>query len=186
MKLQPIVDARLKDGSRINAVIPPVAVDGSLLSIRKFAKIPFDLDRLVDNGAMTAEMQRVLEGIVKGKLNILISGGTARARRRCSTRCRSPSATRDHRHHRRRRRVAVAAANGARIETRPSNIEGKGEISQRELVSGAAYAARPDHRRRGSCRRSLRHVAGDEHRPRRLDDHDPREPARDALARSNR
>jgi pilus assembly protein CpaF len=72
----PIVDARLPDGSRINAVIPPVAVDGPLLSIRKFSKIPFDLGRLVAVGTITPDVRAVLEVLVRGKLNILISGGT--------------------------------------------------------------------------------------------------------------
>ena len=72
----PIVDARLRDGSRINAVIPPVAVDGPLLSIRKFAKVPFDLGRLVATGSVTSDMKLVLEAMVMGKLNVLISGGT--------------------------------------------------------------------------------------------------------------
>src|SRR5512134_405022 len=73
---QPWVDARLPDGSRVNAIIPPCAVDGPLLSIRKFARIPFTIERLIENGTMTAEVAELLKGIVQSRLNILISGGT--------------------------------------------------------------------------------------------------------------
>ncbi|MBY0431881.1 MAG: Flp pilus assembly complex ATPase component TadA, partial [Rhodospirillales bacterium] len=73
---QPLVDARLADGSRVNAVVPPVAVDGPLVSIRKFSKSPYGIDRLAEIGALTKEMAEVLTAIVKGRLNVLISGGT--------------------------------------------------------------------------------------------------------------
>src|ERR1700733_1199579 len=73
---QPVVDARLADGSRINAVLPPVAVDGPLLSIRKFAKRPFDLDLLIENGTITSDMAVMLQGMGRGRISILISGGT--------------------------------------------------------------------------------------------------------------
>ena len=73
---QPWVDARLADGSRINAIIPPCALDGPLLSIRKFARDPLTIERLIANGALTEEMATLLNGIVKARLNLLISGGT--------------------------------------------------------------------------------------------------------------
>src|SRR5262249_8356888 len=73
---QPMVDARLPDGSGVNAVVPPVAVDGAILSIRRFARVPFDLDRLVANGTMNAAAAELLKGLVQARLNILISGGT--------------------------------------------------------------------------------------------------------------
>jgi pilus assembly protein CpaF len=73
---QPWVDARLADGSRVNAIIRPCAIDGPLLSIRKFAKVPLTLDRLVANGALTQEGATFLQGAVKAQLNVLISGGT--------------------------------------------------------------------------------------------------------------
>jgi pilus assembly protein CpaF len=131
----PIVDARLPDGSRINAVIPPVAVDGPLLSIRKFAKIPFDLMRLVEVGTITPEVQLVLEGLVRGKLNILISGGTGSGK---TTMLNAMSAMID------ARETIVTIEDAAelqlqqpivrRMETRPSNAEARGEITQRQLV----------------------------------------------------
>ncbi|MBN2359340.1 MAG: CpaF family protein, partial [Deltaproteobacteria bacterium] len=73
---QPWVDARLADGSRVNAIIPPCALDGPLLSIRKFAREPLTIERLIANGALTQEMALLLDGIVKARLNLLISGGT--------------------------------------------------------------------------------------------------------------
>lgn len=141
---QPIVDARLKDGSRINAVIPPVAVDGPLLSIRKFAKVPFDLDRLVATGSMTPEIRMVLDAMVRGKLNILISGGTGSGK---TTLLNAMSGRISH------GETIVTIEDAAelqlqqpmvrRMETRPSNVEGRGEITQRELVK-AALRMRPD------------------------------------------
>ena len=141
---QPIVDARLADGSRINAVIPPVAVDGPLLSIRKFSKVPFDLERLVDKGAITAEIRALLDAIVKAKLNVVISGGTGSGK---TTMLNAMSASIGH------RESIVTIEDAAelqlqqpmvrRLETRPSSPEGRPEISQRELVK-AALRMRPD------------------------------------------
>jgi pilus assembly protein CpaF len=131
----PIVDARLHDGSRVNAVIPPVAVDGPLLSIRKFAKLPYDLARLIGVGTIMPEMQTVLEAMVRGKLNILISGGTGSGK---TTMLNALSAVIDH------SETIVTVEDAAelqlqqpivrRMETRPPNAEGKGSITQRELV----------------------------------------------------
>jgi pilus assembly protein CpaF len=131
----PIVDARLHDGSRVNAVIPPVAVDGPLLSIRKFAKLPYDMARLVAVGTITPEMRTVLEAMVRGKLNILISGGTGSGK---TTTLNALSACIDN------SETIVTVEDAAelqlqqpivrRLETRPANAEGKGAISQRELV----------------------------------------------------
>ena len=73
---QPMVDARLADGSRVNAIIPPLAVDGPLVSIRKFARTPLAMDRLVELGSISREMALVLEAVVKARRNVLISGGT--------------------------------------------------------------------------------------------------------------
>ena len=131
----PIVDARLPDGSRVNAVIPPVAVDGPLLSIRKFAKIPFDLARLVAVGTITPEIQVVLGAMVRGKLNILISGGTGSGK---TTMLNAMSAVIDN------RETIVTIEDAAelqlqqpivrRMETRPPNAEGRGHVDQRQLV----------------------------------------------------
>src|SRR5712671_4114013 len=73
---QPMVDARLSDGSRVNAVIPPLAVDGPLVSIRKFSATPIRMNRLIELGSLTAEMSLFLQGVVRARRNVLISGGT--------------------------------------------------------------------------------------------------------------
>ena len=72
----PFVDARLADGSRVNAIVPPLALDGSLLSIRKFSHIPINMAKLVEYGSVPSAIAQVLEGVVKARRNILISGGT--------------------------------------------------------------------------------------------------------------
>src|SRR3546814_2114940 len=72
----PMVDARLEDGSRVNAIVPPLAVDGALLSIRKFAKIPISMDRLCEIGSVAPEIAEVLKAVVMCRRNVLISGGT--------------------------------------------------------------------------------------------------------------
>jgi pilus assembly protein CpaF len=141
---QPTVDARLADGSRVNAVVPPVAVDGPLLSIRKFAKIPFTMEKLVEGGAVTAEIAELLAGIVRGRLNVLISGGTGSGK---TTMLNALSRFIDNRE----RIITIEDAaelqlqqiHVARMETRPQNIEGKGEITQRDLVKNA-LRMRPD------------------------------------------
>jgi pilus assembly protein CpaF len=141
---QPTVDARLADGSRVNAVVPPVAVDGPLLSIRKFAKIPFTMEKLVEGGAVTAEIAELLGGIVRGRLNVLISGGTGSGK---TTMLNAMSRFIDNRE----RIITIEDAaelqlqqiHVARMETRPQNIEGKGEITQRDLVKNA-LRMRPD------------------------------------------
>ena len=78
----PLVDARLADGSRVNAVVPPLALDGSLLSVRKFARIPISMDRLVEIGSIPRPIAEVLHAVVAMRRNVLISGGTVRARSR--------------------------------------------------------------------------------------------------------
>jgi pilus assembly protein CpaF len=140
----PMVDARLADGSRVNVVIAPIAVDGCLLSIRKFSKIPFTVEKLIEIGTLTPQMAELLEGIVRCRLNVLISGGTGSGK---TTMLNAMSASIDHRE----RIVTIEDAaelqlqqpHVARMETRPSNIEGKGEILQRELVKNA-LRMRPD------------------------------------------
>ena len=141
---QPMVDARLPDGSRVNAVIPPVAVDGPLVSIRKFARMPFTIASLVENGTITDGVAMVLEGIVRAKRNILISGGTGSGK---TTMLNAMSAFIDGRE----RIVTIEDAaelqlqqiHVARMETRPKNIEGSGEVVQRDLVKNA-LRMRPD------------------------------------------
>lgn len=140
----PLVDARLPDGSRVNAVIAPVAIDGPLLSIRKFSRIPYDLDRLVEVGSMTKSCADVLKGVVRCRLNLLISGGTGTGK---TTLLNAVS-----RHIGEKERIVtiedaaelqLQQRHVCRMETRPNNIEGKGEISQRELVKNA-LRMRPD------------------------------------------
>ena len=173
----PLVDARLQDGSRVNAIIPPLAVDGPLLSIRKFAQIPYDLEKLVAIGSVTPQLVEILVGIVRCQMSVLISGGTGSGKTTFLNAC--------SRHIDDRERIVtiedaaelqMQQTHVARLETRPANIEGRGEFSQRDLVKNSLrMRPRPDHRRRGARRRSVRHAAGDEHRPRRLDDHNSRQ-----------
>jgi pilus assembly protein CpaF len=140
----PLVDARLADGSRVNAVVPPLAIDGSLLSIRKFAKVPISMDRLVEIGSVPTQVAEVLQSIVGARLNVLISGGTGSGK---TTMLNAMSAFIDD-----RERIVTIEDSAelqlqqehvARLETRPPNIEGKGEIAQRDLVKNA-LRMRPD------------------------------------------
>jgi len=140
----PTVDARLADGSRVHAVIPPVAVDGPLLSIRKFAKVPFTMERLIENSSITPEISELLGAIVQSRLQVLISGGTGSGK---TTMLNAMSTFISNRE----RIVTIEDAaelqlqqiHVARMETRPPNVEGKGDIPQRELVRNA-LRMRPD------------------------------------------
>ncbi|MGZ2411055.1 pilus assembly protein CpaF [Sphingomonas sp. F9_3S_D5_B_2] len=140
----PMVDARLADGSRVNAVVPPLALDGSLLSIRKFAKVPIGMDRLVEIGSIPAAVAEVLRAIVASRRNVLISGGTGSGK---TTLLNAMSAAIDGRERivtiEDSAELQLQQAHVARLETRPPNIEGKGEITQRELVKNA-LRMRPD------------------------------------------
>jgi pilus assembly protein CpaF len=141
---QPMVDARLPDGSRVNAVVPPIAVDGALLSIRRFARVPYDLPRLVANGTISSPAADVLTGLVKARLNILISGGTGTGKTTLLNAMSDALGEAE-------RIVTIEDAaelqlqqhHVVRMETRPPNIEGRGEITQRELVKNA-LRMRPD------------------------------------------
>lgn len=140
----PFVDARLADGSRINAIVPPLAVDGSLLSIRKFAKVPISMARLTELGSVPAPMAQLLSAVVAARRNILISGGTGSGK---TTLLNAMSASIDE--HERIVTIEDSAElqlqqrHVARLETRPANIEGKGEVTQRDLVKNA-LRMRPD------------------------------------------
>ncbi|HMI41019.1 MAG TPA: CpaF family protein [Sphingomicrobium sp.] len=140
----PTVDARLADGSRVNAVVPPLALDGSLLSIRKFAKIPISMDRLVEIGSVPAQVATVLKAVVSARLNVLISGGTGSGK---TTMLNAMSAYIDERERivtiEDSAELQLQQVHVARLETRPANIEGKGEIAQRDLVKNA-LRMRPD------------------------------------------
>ncbi|APL93768.1 CpaF pilus assembly protein, ATPase CpaF [Sphingobium sp. TA15] len=140
----PFVDARLADGSRVNAVVPPLAIDGSLLSIRKFAKVPISMARLTELGSVPAPMAQVLSAVVAARRNVLISGGTGSGK---TTLLNAMSAAIDE--HERIVTIEDSAElqlqqrHVARLETRPPNIEGKGEVTQRDLVKNA-LRMRPD------------------------------------------
>jgi len=148
----PFVDARLADGSRINAIIAPLAIDGSLLSIRKFAKNPINMARLVDIGTLTPAMAELLEGIVKARRNVIISGGTGSGK---TTLLNAMSSFIDHRERiitiEDSAELQLQQEHVARLETRPPNIEGKGEVTQRDLVRNA-LRMRPDRIIVGECR----------------------------------
>jgi pilus assembly protein CpaF len=141
---QPMVDARLADGSRVNAIIPPLAVDGPLVSIRKFARTPLAMDRLVELGSISREMALVLQAVVQARRNVLISGGTGSGK---TTLLNALSAYVDD--HERIITIEDSAelqlqqSHVGRLETRSANIEGQGEVQQRELVRNA-LRMRPD------------------------------------------
>jgi pilus assembly protein CpaF len=140
----PMVDARLADGSRVNAIIPPLAVDGPLLSIRRFPAERLKADDLVQIRSMTQRMLEFLQHCVSAKLNILISGGTGAGKTTLLNVLSSFIAERD-------RIVTIEDAaelqlhqeHVARLETRPPNVEGKGAIRQRQLLINA-LRMRPD------------------------------------------
>ncbi len=140
----PMVDARLPDGSRVNAIIPPLAIDGALLSIRRFAVIPLKIEDLIRNKSMTQEMSEIISGLVKAKCSILISGGTGSGK---TTLLNIMSSYIPHSE----RIVTIEDAaelqlqqpHVVRLETRPPNVEGKGEVPQRALVRNS-LRMRPD------------------------------------------
>ena len=140
----PMVDARLADGSRINAIIPPSAIDGPLLSIRRFAANPLKVQDLINYQSFTTPMVQLLEALIKAKINVLISGGTGSGKTTLLNLLSGFIPTDE-------RIVTIEDAaelqlrqdHVLRLETRPPNIEGKGEISQRSLVKNA-LRMRPD------------------------------------------
>ncbi len=173
----PYCDARLIDGSRFNCMVPPVAVDGSLVSIRKFKKEKLRVDDLVTFGAFTEEMALFLQAAVSCRLNVVVSGGTGSGK---TTTLNALSSFIDQTERvltiEDTAELQLQQIHVGRMESRPANVEGKGAVTQRDcLQERPADASRPDHRRRNPRRGSHRHAAGDEHRPRRLDDHDPRQ-----------
>ena len=140
----PMVDARLTDGSRVNAIIPPLSLVGPVITIRKFASSPFTVDDLIRFGTATPAMFDFLKACVEARLNLFVSGGTGSGK---TTMLNAMSAFIDG-----RERIVTIEDSAelqlqqehvVRLETRPPNIEGKGEITQRELVKNA-LRMRPD------------------------------------------
>jgi len=140
----PMVDARLPDGSRVNAIIPPLAVDGPILSIRRFGGAPLRIDDLVRTGAMTEAMRAFLEPCVKSRFNVLVAGGTGTGKTTMLNALSSfiPDYERivtieD------AAELQLQQAHVVRLETRPSNVEGKGEVLTRDLLRNS-LRMRPD------------------------------------------
>jgi pilus assembly protein CpaF len=140
----PLVDCRLADGSRVNVVFPPLAIDGACISIRKFAKRKVDLRAMAEGGSMSESVARVLEIAARCRLNVVISGGTGSGK---TTMMNAMSRLIDHGE----RIVTIEDAaelqlqqpHVVRLETRPVNLEGRGEITQRDLIKNA-LRMRPD------------------------------------------
>jgi pilus assembly protein CpaF len=140
----PMVDARLPDGSRVNAIIPPLAIDGPCMSIRRFGSDPLGPDELIQNQSLTAPMLELLRGCVGSRLNVLISGGTGAGKTTLLNALSTFISNRE-------RIVTIEDAaelqlhqeHVVRLETRPPNVEGKGAVRQRQLVTNA-LRMRPD------------------------------------------
>jgi pilus assembly protein CpaF len=148
----PMVDARLPDGSRVNAIIPPLALDGTLVSIRRFGARPLQIQDLVDYNALTPEMVQFLSACVKARVNMIISGGTGSGKTTLLNAMSAFIPTDE--------RIAtiedaaelkLQQPHIARMETRPPNIEGVGEVVTRDLVRNA-LRMRPDRIIVGECR----------------------------------
>lgn len=140
----PMCDARLKDGSRVNIVLPPLSIDGPAISIRKFSKKPIDFEKLIGFGALTPQIARVLEIAARTRLNIIVSGGTGSGKTtmmNALSRFIDPT----------ERVITIEDAaelqlqqpHVVRLETRPASLEGKGEVNARDLVRNA-LRMRPD------------------------------------------
>jgi pilus assembly protein CpaF len=148
----PMVDARLTDGSRVNAIIPPLALDGAAVSIRRFGSSPLKLEDLLNYKAFTPEMVMLLEGAIKARLNIIISGGTGSGKTTLLNTLSSFIPNTD-------RIITIEDAaelqlqqeHVVRLETRPPNIEGKGAITATDLVKNA-LRMRPERVIIGECR----------------------------------
>ncbi|MDA7977300.1 MAG: CpaF family protein [Pirellulales bacterium] len=151
-EVSPMVDARLADGSRVNAIIPPLALDGAAVSIRRFGANPLKLEDLLNYKAFTPEMVMLLEGAIKARLNVIISGGTGSGKTTLLNTLSSFISNGD-------RIVTIEDAaelqlqqeHVVRLETRPPNIEGKGAITATDLVRNA-LRMRPERIIIGECR----------------------------------
>jgi pilus assembly protein CpaF len=140
----PMVDARLADGSRVNAIIPPLAIDGACLSIRRFGREPLNVDALLRNQTLTSGMLALMRGCVFARMNVLISGGTGAGKTTLLNVLSSFISNRE-------RIISIEDAaelqlhqdHVVRLETRPPNVEGKGAVHQRQLVINS-LRMRPD------------------------------------------
>ena len=140
----PMVDARLADGSRVNAIVPPLAIDGSMLSIRRFAADPLEVEDLITLATLTPETGELLKGIIRARLNVLISGGTGTGKTTLlnvlsrfipsDERIITIEDSAD---------LQLKQEHVVRLETKPANIEGRGQITQRDLVQNS-LRMRPD------------------------------------------
>ncbi|KAG1319345.1 hypothetical protein G6F63_014787 [Rhizopus arrhizus] len=151
-----MVDARLPNGGRLNAIISPLAVDGPMVSIRKFRKDPFTPDELLAKGTFDAPMQALLKAMVLGRCNILVSGGTSSGKTS----------------------LLNALASYVPPNERVITVEDTAELPWRSEhprpgAQQPAHAAGPHRGRRSPWRRGAGNAAGDEHRPRRLDGDHP-------------
>ncbi|MEM9761140.1 MAG: CpaF family protein [Pseudomonadota bacterium] len=148
----PWVDARLMDGSRVNALIPPCAVDGPLLSIRKFSKIPFTVDKLIGFGAFSEEMALFLHACVRCRLNVIVSGGTGSGKT-TTLNALSSFISNDERivTIEDTAELQLQQEHVGRMESRPANVEGTGAVTIRDLLKNA-LRMRPDRIIVGECR----------------------------------
>ena len=150
----PMCDCRLLDGSRVNAIIPPLALDGSSISIRKFSKDKLQMQDLINKRSLTPELAELLEGIVKSRLNVIIAGGTGCGKTTILNILSGFIPNNE-------RIITIEDAaelqlrqeHVIRLETRPPNVEGKGEVTQRDLVKNC-LRMRPDRIVMGECRGS--------------------------------
>jgi len=140
----PMVDARLQDGSRVNAIIPPLSIDGPVLSIRRFGSEPLRMSALIENQALTKDIADMLQMCVNARLNCLISGGTG-AGKTTLLNALSAFIPEDERivTIEDSAELQLQQPHTVRLETRPPNIEGRGEVTQRDLVKNA-LRMRPD------------------------------------------
>ncbi len=149
---QPFVDARLPDGSRVNVIIPPLALNGPTITIRKFARVPFSVGDLIQRGSFTAEFVEFIRACVEAELNMVISGGTGAGKTTLLNvisafiPAKEPIITIEDAAELRLRQRHVLS-----LETRPPNIEGRGEVTRRDLVVNA-LRMRPDRIIVGECR----------------------------------
>jgi len=148
----PMCDCRLADGSRVNAIIPPLALDGSSISIRKFSKDKLQISDLVNKRSLTPEIAELLEGIVQARLNVIISGGTGCGKTTILN-ILSGFIPDDERiiTIEDAAELQLRQSHVVRLETRPPNVEGKGEVNQRDLVKNC-LRMRPDRIVMGECR----------------------------------